>query len=474
MSEPGSDALSGARKSVGLTLLANIFSLGTNAFLLLVLPRFMSLEGFAYWQLYWMYVSLVGLLHLGLVDGLLLRFGGARADDLDKPTVSSQFWLLGLLQAIFCVVGLGLAWGIGARDERFFVFAAVCLNFIITNLWTYLQYLLQAIGEARLYAINLLIQRVCAVALMTTALAVGQRSAEVMIAIDTAARVVGLLLLVHLCRRMILTRPLAARPAWQEALRNISVGVSLLLANASGLLILTVYRSVIERGWGLLTFGKVSLVISVANMVIAVISAVGVVLFPILRRLDEARVKSLYTQLRSLLAVFALSALLTYGPGRAILEAWLPGYADSFAYLVLLYPICVYEVQMTVLAATYLKALRMERTLLAINLAAVALATLASVGLTAAGADLSVVLASLVVVIASRAIVAETIVTRRIGVRVGRWQLAETALVLTFVAAAVWLPLWPATGVYALALVVYLAVNRRLLSDSAAVLLKKG
>ena len=42
----------------------------------LIIPKYLSLEGYGYWQLFTLYASYVGILHLGFIDGVLVRWAG--------------------------------------------------------------------------------------------------------------------------------------------------------------------------------------------------------------------------------------------------------------------------------------------------------------------------------------------------------------------------------------------------------------
>ena len=152
-----------------------------------------------------------------------------------------------------------------------------------------------------------------------------------------------------------------------EAWLNISVGIKLLVANIAGMLILGIIRMAIEYQWDIETFGKVSLAISVSNLLMVFINSVGIVLFPMIKRMDKDKLNDLYFKMRDILMVLLFGMLVFYYPLQYILKFWLPNYVDSFAYLALLFPMCIYESKMSMLINTYLKAFRKEKQLLLIN-----------------------------------------------------------------------------------------------------------
>ena len=74
-----------------------------------------------------------------------------------------------------------------------------------------------------------------------------------------------------------------------------------MLANVASMLIIGVVRFGIEHAWDVETFGKVSLTLSVSNLMMIFINAVGIIIFPILRRTNESKLSEIYTIMRDFL-----------------------------------------------------------------------------------------------------------------------------------------------------------------------------
>ena len=61
-------------KNVIYSILAQIISLAVSFVLTLIVPKFIDEYQYSYWQTYVLYVGYVGVLHFGLLDGLVLRY----------------------------------------------------------------------------------------------------------------------------------------------------------------------------------------------------------------------------------------------------------------------------------------------------------------------------------------------------------------------------------------------------------------
>ena len=81
-----------------------IYSIGQGLLLLfgfiqvLIIPKYLSVQGYGYWQLFMLYASYVGILHLGFIDGILVRWAGKSLDEVGgEIKVAFRFLLLELL-----------------------------------------------------------------------------------------------------------------------------------------------------------------------------------------------------------------------------------------------------------------------------------------------------------------------------------------------------------------------------------------
>lgn len=86
--------------NMSYSLSSNILALLVSSLVILVVPKLLGVKEYGYWQLYLFYTSYVGFTHLGWSDGIYLRLGGEKYDDLDKNKLYSQFWMLGFSQLI--------------------------------------------------------------------------------------------------------------------------------------------------------------------------------------------------------------------------------------------------------------------------------------------------------------------------------------------------------------------------------------
>jgi len=122
-----------------------------NTLLVFLIPRIVSVENFGYWRLFMLYATYVGLLQLGFLDGVLLRWAGRPLADFHAELRPSVIFLLGLL-AILIVPVAAFAWWKFTVDVRFIAFA-VLFYAVVYNLSALFLYGLQSARQFKPVAI---------------------------------------------------------------------------------------------------------------------------------------------------------------------------------------------------------------------------------------------------------------------------------------------------------------------------------
>ena len=90
-------------KNISYSFCANIFSLLVSIFMVMVVPKFLSISDYGLWQLFLFYFSYLGFFHFGWEDGIYLRYAGTEFLSLDRKLFAGQFYSIILLQLIFAV-----------------------------------------------------------------------------------------------------------------------------------------------------------------------------------------------------------------------------------------------------------------------------------------------------------------------------------------------------------------------------------
>ncbi len=455
-------------KNVFYVVGANLSRIITTFILTMFLPKLLSMEDYGYWQLYAFYSSYLNFSSLGWGDGILLKYGGEDYRRLDGRELSGQFFSLAVYETLFAAIVL-LAGDRLISDPKKLLALKLAMAFTGIQILKYqLQMILQATHRIREYARNYTGERMLYFFLVILCLALGRRDFRYFACMEILSAAVMLLYAVWLCREVTFQRPAPLRRSLSLARELIRTGSKLCLAGLAAQLIVGIVRFAMEEHWGIDTFGRISLSLSMANMLITCISAVGVVLYPMLRRTRREVLSELYLPVRSCLTAAMYGFLLCYVPARRLLELWLPQYRESLRYLAILFPLCIYETRTSVLTLTYLKTLRREKDIMKVNICTVLISAALTFCTVHIWGNLDLAVLSIILLYAVKAVLTESLLARQMPLPVLRDHLLEGGLTAAFIFSSWSLPGCAAFAVYFAAYLLFLGIGRKKLLRSVA------
>ncbi|WP_339188239.1 hypothetical protein MKY54_24895 [Paenibacillus sp. FSL P2-0121] len=448
-------------KNFSYTFSSNILTMIVSALVILIVPKLIGVQEYGYWQLYMFYSFYVGFLHFGWNDGIYLRYGGQDYKDLNKKIFFSQFWMQFFFQTtIFIGLLLYCQFYVG-NSHKLFILEMTGVCAIISNTRIMLLYILQGTNRIKEYAKCTISDRLLYIALVIFLLLIGVRDYKLLIYADLIGKSCSLLYAIYFCNDIVIRKLSDLSFNVKETMANINIGIKLMLANIASVLIIGIVRYGIERTWDVSTFGRISLTLSVSNLMMIFISALGIIMFPMLRRMDEDKFPELYINMRTFLMVPLIGVLIFYYPLRIILTLWLPEYRESLMYMALVFPMCIYDGKMSLLINTYLKALRKEKIILFVNAVSVMISCIVTALFTVIYENLTLSVISIVIVLSFRCIFAEILLAKILEIKVFKDIILELVMTFIFIMTGWLASTWTGVSIYLLFYGLYLLIKRK-------------
>ncbi len=447
-------------KNVIFSILAQAVSLMASFIIGFLVPKFIPELEYSYWQTYTLYVGYTGIMHLGLLDGLVLRYSKYNYDELSKPHVRSQFQIVLAFTSV-CGIATVLITSAFTRGIPLYIVGLVSVGMVTKNIVTYTTYTFQCTNRIKYYAGLVIIQRMTYSLIIIFLLLAKVENFYWYCIADLIGDLVAFLVGALKNRGMYFGKALPIKECLFEVRANISCGVLLLISNLAAGLIVSGAKMMIQWHWGTLLFGKIAFAFSVSNLFLTFVTAISVVLFPSLKRMQEEELPELYGKIRSAISPLLMAAMLLYFPVCKILQLWLPKYSASLVYLGILLPIIVFSSKVSLLTNNYLKAYRKERLMLVINVVSVVVG-IALFYLSAYVLNrLELLLYCVVLIIMASSIASEVVVGRVIHKTFLKDFVIESLMTAGFIASVRLFPLWIGCAVYAGLLTVYFIINRK-------------
>lgn len=422
------------KRNTEIAFIAQGFSFSLSIIQSLLVPKILGLKDYSYWQLFIFYSSYVGFFHLGLNDGVYLIKGGQSRDQIDKSSVFTQF-IIGLALEVFEAMIIVITCRLMNFDqERLFIINCTAVFLIVQNSALYFMFILQAMNETKLSSYSIILNRATFLIPLIIYILGHIESYKYYVIAYVFSASIQLIYSVWCCRDIVQSKLYSISFGISEVWQSIHVGSRLMLANIASQLVIGILRATIDAQWGIETFGKLSLSISMVNFFLAFVSQAAMVLFPALRQSGDKEVRTFYIVSRDALSLFFPAVYLLYFPMVWLLSMWLPEFIDSFKFFALLIPICVFDSRMNITCTTMFKVRREESLLLRINV----LTTLFTIILVSISVfilnSIELAIVSTTIAIIGRSMLSERIVANSLEISnddITIWEIVLTILFMT-------------------------------------------
>lgn len=91
-------------KNVSYLMLVNALSFLISAIVTFIVPKFLSVSQYSYFQLYLFYMNYIGFCCIGWVDGIVLRYAGKYFEDLNLKLFKGQLVMYSALEIIIGIL----------------------------------------------------------------------------------------------------------------------------------------------------------------------------------------------------------------------------------------------------------------------------------------------------------------------------------------------------------------------------------
>ncbi len=334
----------------------------------LVIPKMLGVTEYGYWQLFVFYGSYMNFGMLGIHDGMYLRLGGKQFSSLNFQSESDQFKSLMIFQCLLgtCIICSSLL--LGDDISRIFVMMNLGFYIVLINACQYLGELFQAVNDTPIYSKATMINKVFYAVVIVVLLVLRIYDFRYYIIGLNLSALASVIYYIYHGRKLVVRRfKTSFKNVITNMISDLKSGCKIMIGGYAAMLILGAGRGFIDLKWGITTFGKLSVSISLINLIMQFINQISIVLFPALKTISVIEQKKIYLVVRKGLYFVLPIVYIMFYPLSIIISKWLPDYSESTIYLSILLPICVFDAKSNILGMTYLKVLRRETSILLIN-----------------------------------------------------------------------------------------------------------
>ena len=340
----------------------------------LIIPKYLSVAGYGYWQLFNLYSNYVGILALGFLDGLLVRWAGKDLNQIGGEIKPAIRFLV--LEQLAVIIPLGLITFFLLHPPLQWIGLMIFVYAFIMNLATFFIFTAQAIRRFWLLTALNVVRGLVFLLLVVLLFTSGHLEYHYVIVVFLVSFVLFIIALAVRYRRYLWGDHSPAPSPVSLGRKNINTGIFILLGNFVFLIFWTLDRLLVSSFFAIEQFAVYAFASAVAQIAVTFIGAIASVLFPHLSAAAPEQRTRTYQVGKCALILCWAAFLGAYFPLTALIEFYLPHYTGSLPIIKILFGSLGFFCIVRIMQVTYFKMYGRQRQYLLYGISVLAFAVL--------------------------------------------------------------------------------------------------
>lgn len=399
---------------------SQVFTVALGVIKSLILPIIIpTVEEYGYWQIYLFYISYVLIFSLGFHEGLYLKYGGKDYKELPMEQVAVSIKIQNAFLLFWTVVAVAFVSFIEDENRRFAMVAVAC-TILLSGVTEIFLKLYQSTNQLQKYSKYMFLDKLMFTPVILILFLVGNAGFRLLIIFDLFIRFFITMLLVIDNKELIFVKGSWGKAGWIEWKEDTASGCKILTSNYMAILVTGLGRFMVERFGDISDYAYFSFGTTVTNLVLLLIGAVSLVLFPLLKKLDVNKYKEYYKRVTGFAVCCEAFFLFSYFIVYLLIQYKLTSYIPSLRYIPLLLVTVYLSGLESLTYGPFLRALRKEKQILLLNILSLLLFCVSAIPFFLLTKDIIVIPAAMVFAMLLKYILSKRYAERLLGVQKNR------------------------------------------------------
>lgn len=348
-------------KDIVEVALSNAFTILSGIIVSFAVPKILSIESYGYYKIFTLYVSYIGLFSLGIIDGIVLKYGASDLEALDTLKFRSYFkWYIivnGFFTVLLTLIGITIP-----NMTYGFILVSLGINLMFVNISGYFQQISQITQRFKEYSIRKVLQSFFNIVGVAVLYLIyknkGVASYKIYILLVLAVNLTLMIWYIRTYNFLIFGNTLKLKETKHEVKELMKMGFPLLFSNLCATLILALDRQFVSILFDTTTYAVYAFAYNMLSLVTVATSALSTVLYPTLKRTREENLRENYGMISSVVIMFVFVACVLYFPLYGFISWFLPQYIDSLVIFRIIFPGLAISSSITIVMHNYYKVTR--------------------------------------------------------------------------------------------------------------------
>lgn len=355
-------------KNFSWVLLAQIIVLLISVGRAILLPKYLSVDDYGYWEIYWFYSCYVALFCFGYNDGIYLQYGECNYSQLPLKYIRSANRLLLVILSVLSVIGVSCLLMMGANEYLNISYSFVFLNIPVVCITGVLIYIFQITNNFREYSIFSTVDKIFVFTTIIGLVISDKVYYPIIIIADFVGRLFVVGMMISKRKDLFFGDVVSIKQSWNYMYSNMRIGIKLMVANLMGMLLIGTGKVIVQVFGNISDFAIYSFGLSITGLILTAVTAISLVLYPTIKRVDKERYKYIFQDISSFTKLIGFISLLVYFPCCLFIEHYYPKYSSILSYINFFFVIVFASIKISVLNNTFYKVLRKEKAMLRANI----------------------------------------------------------------------------------------------------------
>ena len=342
-----------------------VYSAGS-AFLLLsgfiqvfLIAKYIPVKDYGYWQLFMLYANYAGLLSLGFIDGILVRWAGKEIAQIDNELRGAFRFLV--LEQVVVILPLTLFLYFFMRTPLQWIWLMILAFAFIINIATFFTFTAQAVRKFGFLTTVTVCRGLAFLIFVVVLFETGHLNYHYVVFAFLISYLFLLFPFVFWLRKNLWGSKSDIPRLLDYGRKHINIGVFVLLGNYVVVLFLTIDRLLVSSLFAIGQFAVYAFALAIVSALYTFVKAISEVFFPYLTGVMPQLRSRAYRLVEPAIVLIWASVLIIYFPITRLIEYYLPAYVDSLPLLQILFCTVGFGSLIQILQVNYFKVYRKQR-----------------------------------------------------------------------------------------------------------------
>lgn len=346
-------------KSITVVIIGNLFTLLAGVASGFLLPKLFSVADYGYYKTYTLYSTYIGLFSLGIIDGIVLKYGSFDYADLDRNKFRAYFRCYLFLHLLFAVIVSLYGFFFGKGENRY-IFMLIAIELIASNCTGYFQQISQITRRFNELSIRKILQSLATIlALIPLFIYFKACKSSIpyytYIIITLMIAYVLLFWYINTYKSIVFGQATGFHNIRSEVIELAKTGIPLMVSNLCSTLILTLDRQFVNLFFCNEEYAVYAFAYTMLSLVTVMVSAVSTVLYPTLKRASNEKLQETYGILVAIMLMVSFLAIAAFYPLTVFINWFLPQYSSSLSIFRIIFPGVALSAPITTIMHNYYK-----------------------------------------------------------------------------------------------------------------------